>query len=42
LDGKDIGSSVLQYQFLPATQASLALLIPPIPAGFTRTPSHAG
>ncbi len=34
-----IETDTMQYQILPATPANLALLTPPIPPGFTRTPT---
>jgi hypothetical protein len=38
LRGAPLETDTTQYQILPATPANLALLTPPIPAGFTRTP----
>jgi hypothetical protein len=36
-NGTAITSNIVKYQVLPATSANLGLLVPPIPAGFTRT-----
>ena len=36
-DGKTITVNTVRYQVLPATAANLALLVPLVPAGFTRT-----
>jgi hypothetical protein len=38
LGGVPLETDTTQYQILPATPANLALLTPPIPPGFTRTP----
>jgi hypothetical protein len=34
--GTTVTSNIVRYQVLPATAANLALLVPPIPAGFSR------
>jgi hypothetical protein len=37
VNGTAITSNTVKYQVLPATSANLGLLVPPVPAGFTRT-----